>query len=77
MSHVYVTQYDQEFEDKTIILFMLTDKTKREIFKNLQERDNNHRNIVLSCSRAALLGANKVITTKAHCRETPRDKFRR
>ena len=29
MSHVYVTQYDQEFQDKTIILFILTDKTKK------------------------------------------------
>ena len=29
---------------------------KRKIFKNLQERDNNYRNIVLSCSRAALIG---------------------
>ena len=40
-------QYEQEFEDKTIILFILTksttfqkDQYKREIFKNLQGRDN-------------------------------------
>ena len=49
---LYVTQYDQEFQDKAIILFILIDKTRQE--RNLQERDNNYRNIVLSCFRAAL-----------------------
>ena len=51
------TNYNQEFQDKTIILLILTDntKTKREIFKNLHERDSNYRNIVLSCSHGALI----------------------
>ena len=49
-------QYDQEFQDKTIILFILAEKTndKIEIFNNFQERNNNYRNIVLSRSRASL-----------------------
>ena len=34
-----VTQYDQEFQDNTIILFILTDKTKaREKFSKISKR---------------------------------------
>ena len=41
---------------KTIILFILTDKTKSrdKFFNNSQDRDNDYINFVLSCSRGAL-----------------------
>ena len=50
----------QDFKTRQIILLKLTDKANtREkfsrVYKSLQERDNNYRNIQLSCSRAALL----------------------
>ena len=35
------------------------DQGKGEIFKYLQERDNNYRNIVLPCSRVALSSLKK------------------
>ena len=35
--------------------FRIGSKDRGEIFKNLQERDNNYRNIVLSRSRAILV----------------------
>ena len=42
-------------QDNNIFHINWKDQDKRKIFKNLQGQDNNYRNIVLSCSRAALI----------------------
>ena len=46
------------------------DQDKREIFKNLQEWVNNYRNIVLSCSRAALELAESTLSSSSSPRPT-------
>ena len=51
--------YDQEFQDETIILFILAEKY-------LQERDNNYWKVVLSCSRAALITRSVIVCKYEH-----------
>ena len=57
MSHVCITPIWSRIsrQDSNIFQIDWKDQDKREIFKNFQDRDNNSRTIVLSCSRAALV----------------------
>ena len=57
LSHVCVTLISSRIlrEENNTFYIDRKDQDKREIFKNLQERDNDYRNNVLSRSRAALL----------------------
>ena len=46
--------------------YWLTRPIQEKIFKNLQERDNNYRNIVLSCFPAALVKVLLVVNAKIY-----------